>query len=105
MTLPARDKLPTGHLGRPTMSKMAPPVDATRFRMLARREHSHEPVRWVCDGKFQIQNSKFELRLSYDLPMTVDIRVRRLPHAEGLPLPVYATGGAAGADLCAAVDR
>lgn len=40
----------------------------------------------------------------YDLPMTVDVRVLRLPHAEDLPLPVYATGGAAGADLCAAVD-
>ena len=36
--------------------------------------------------------------------MTVDVRVRRLPHAEDLPLPAYATGGAAGADLCAAVD-
>jgi dUTP pyrophosphatase len=36
--------------------------------------------------------------------MTIDVRVRRLPHAEGLPLPVYASGGAAGADLCAAVD-
>jgi len=29
----------------------------------------------------------------------VAIRVRRLPHAEGLPLPEYATAGAAGADL------
>jgi dUTP pyrophosphatase len=36
--------------------------------------------------------------------MVIDVRVRRLPHAEGLPLPVYATTGAAGADLCAAVD-
>ena len=36
--------------------------------------------------------------------MTVNVRVRRLPHAEGLPLPTYATTGAAGADLCAAVD-
>jgi len=36
--------------------------------------------------------------------MTVEVRVRRLPHAEGLPLPVYATVGAAGADLCAAVE-
>ena len=36
--------------------------------------------------------------------MMIDIRVLRLPHAEGLPLPVYATGGAAGADVCAAVD-
>jgi dUTP pyrophosphatase len=36
--------------------------------------------------------------------MTVEVRIRRLTHAEGLPLPVYATTGAAGADLCAAVD-
>jgi len=36
--------------------------------------------------------------------MVIDVRVRRLPHAAGLPLPVYATTGAAGADLCAAVD-
>jgi len=42
--------------------------------------------------------------MSYDPLMTIDIRIRRLPHAEGLPLPVYATGGAAGADLCAAVE-
>jgi dUTP diphosphatase len=36
--------------------------------------------------------------------MTVEVRIRRLPHAEGLPLPDYATAGAAGADLCAAVE-
>jgi dUTP pyrophosphatase len=36
--------------------------------------------------------------------MTVDVRIRRLPHAEGLPLPGYATSGAAGADLCAAIE-
>ena len=36
--------------------------------------------------------------------MTVDVLVRRLPHAQDLPLPSYATDGAAGADLCAAVD-
>ena len=33
-----------------------------------------------------------------------DILVRRLPHGEGLPLPAYATSGAAGMDLLAAVD-
>jgi dUTP pyrophosphatase len=33
----------------------------------------------------------------------VPIQVRRLPHAEGLPLPGYATEGAAGMDLIAAV--
>jgi dUTP pyrophosphatase len=32
----------------------------------------------------------------------VKVRVRRLPHAEGLPLPAYATEGAAGMDLLAA---
>ena len=32
------------------------------------------------------------------------IRVLRLPHAEGLPLPAYATEGAAGMDLMAAVS-
>jgi dUTP pyrophosphatase len=36
--------------------------------------------------------------------MTVPIAVRRLPHAEGLQLPAYATAGAAGMDLLAAVD-
>jgi dUTP pyrophosphatase len=35
--------------------------------------------------------------------MSIPIRVRRLPHAEGLPLPSYATAGAAGMDLIAAV--
>jgi dUTP pyrophosphatase len=32
----------------------------------------------------------------------VEVRVRRLPHASGLPLPAYASAGAAGADLYAA---
>ena len=36
--------------------------------------------------------------------MSMTIRVRRLPHAEGLPLPSYATAGAAGMDLLAAVS-
>ncbi|GGE22189.1 deoxyuridine 5'-triphosphate nucleotidohydrolase [Aureimonas endophytica] len=31
------------------------------------------------------------------------VRVQRLPHAGDLPLPAYATAGAAGADLCAAL--
>ena len=35
--------------------------------------------------------------------MTETIQVRRLPHAEGLALPTYATPGAAGMDLLAAV--
>lgn len=32
------------------------------------------------------------------------VLVQRLPRAEGLPLPAYATGGAAGMDLLAAED-
>jgi dUTP pyrophosphatase len=35
--------------------------------------------------------------------MSIPILVRRLPHADGLPLPAYATAGAAGMDLVAAV--
>src|SRR5580658_335065 len=35
--------------------------------------------------------------------MSVIIQVRRLPHSAGLPLPAYATPGAAGMDLLAAV--
>ena len=35
--------------------------------------------------------------------MPIPIQVRRLPHAEGLPLPSYATAGAAGMDLLAAI--
>lgn len=34
----------------------------------------------------------------------VPILVKRLPHGEGLPLPVYATEGAAGMDVVAAED-
>ena len=37
--------------------------------------------------------------------MTVTIQVRRLPHGAGLPLPAYATAGAAGMDLLAASRR
>jgi dUTP pyrophosphatase len=43
--------------------------------------------------------------LSYHLSVTIEVRVLRLPHAEGLPLPGYATEGAAGADLSAAVHE
>lgn len=35
--------------------------------------------------------------------MTVPVQVKRLPHSEGLPLPGYATQGAAGMDLLAAI--
>ena len=37
--------------------------------------------------------------------MSIAIRVCRLPHGEGLPLPAYATAGAAGMDLLAAVTE
>ena len=35
--------------------------------------------------------------------MSVSVRVRRLPHNQDLPLPAYATSGAAGMDLVAAI--
>ncbi len=34
----------------------------------------------------------------------VAVRIRRLPHSEGLPLPAYETHGAAGMDVRAAVE-
>ena len=34
--------------------------------------------------------------------MTIRIQISRLPHGEGLPLPAYATPGAAGMDVVAA---
>lgn len=34
----------------------------------------------------------------------IDIRLKRLPHGEGLPLPAYATEHAAGLDVVAAQD-
>jgi dUTP pyrophosphatase len=37
--------------------------------------------------------------------MTVPVRVRRLSHNQDLPLPAYATDGAAGMDLLAAVTE
>jgi dUTP pyrophosphatase len=35
---------------------------------------------------------------------TVAVRITRLPHGQGLPLPAYATPGAAGMDVVAAED-
>ncbi len=35
--------------------------------------------------------------------MSVTVRVQRLPHGEGLPLPSYQTEHAAGLDLIAAL--
>ena len=34
----------------------------------------------------------------------IPIRLRRLPHGEGLPVPAYATAGAAGLDIAAAEE-
>ena len=40
--------------------------------------------------------------LSEQTPQVLQVKVKRLPHAVGLPLPSYATQGAAGMDLLAA---
>jgi len=37
--------------------------------------------------------------------LTLNIDIVRLPHAESLPLPSYATDGSAGMDVCAAIDE
>ena len=37
-------------------------------------------------------------------PATTEVAIKRLPHGEGLDLPTYATGGAAGMDVLAAED-
>lgn len=37
-------------------------------------------------------------------PAPINIQVKRLPHGAGLPLPAYATDGAAGMDVVAAED-
>jgi dUTP pyrophosphatase len=37
-------------------------------------------------------------------PPAIEIRLKRLPHGQGLPLPSYATAGAAGMDVVAAED-
>ncbi len=39
-----------------------------------------------------------------NIPVPVPVQVKRLPHSEGLALPSYATAGAAGMDLLAAVQ-
>ncbi len=37
--------------------------------------------------------------------MSVEIRIKRLPHGEGLPAPAYQSAGAAGLDLVAAIPE
>src|SRR5262245_4322980 len=43
--------------------------------------------------------------MSPELPPPIPIRIRRLPHGEGLPLPGYASAAAAGMDVRAALDE
>ena len=38
------------------------------------------------------------------MPAPITIALQRLPHGAGLPLPAYATAGAAGMDVVAAED-
>ena len=37
--------------------------------------------------------------------ITVQIALQKLPHADDLPMPAYQTKGAAGMDLCAAIEK
>ncbi|MET0362405.1 MAG: dUTP diphosphatase, partial [Sphingobium sp.] len=38
------------------------------------------------------------------MPSPIEIRLKRLPHGAGLPVPAYATAHAAGMDVVAAED-
>jgi dUTP diphosphatase len=42
--------------------------------------------------------------INTDQLLALSVQIRRLPASDGLPLPTYMTAGAAGMDLCAAVD-
>lgn len=42
--------------------------------------------------------------MAVTMPEPISIKLVRLPHAEGLPLPAYATAGAAGMDVVSAED-
>lgn len=42
--------------------------------------------------------------MSTSVGLQVPVQIKRLPHGEGLPLPAYATAGAAGMDIVAAED-
>lgn len=42
--------------------------------------------------------------MAVTMPEPISIKLVRLPHAEGLPLPAYATSGAAGMDVVSAED-
>jgi dUTP pyrophosphatase len=44
------------------------------------------------------------LRYDSNVPNALTLQIKRLPHAEGLPLPSYMTASAAGMDLHAAVE-
>lgn len=43
--------------------------------------------------------------MSHAQPPRPSVRIQRLPHGEGLPLPAYATEGAAGLDLSSALPE
>ncbi len=44
------------------------------------------------------------LRYHASVPTPLTLQLKRLPHADGLPLPTYMTAGASGMDLHAAIE-
>jgi dUTP pyrophosphatase len=58
----------------------------------------------MVEGSETLHPPRTTTTTSQHVGMTVQIAVRRLPHGKDLPLPGYATAGAAGMDLLAAVD-
>ena len=58
----------------------------------------------MVEGSETLHPPRTTTTTSQHVGMTIQIAVRRLPHRKDLPLPGYATAGAAGMDLLAAVD-
>ena len=83
-------------------------VDSVRFQLINQRTSSVSTGPECRPLLVVGSNPRHQLPAQYARPhdpaMTVQIAVRRLPHNTDLPLPAYATGGAAGMDLLAAVN-
>ncbi len=67
---------------------------------------SHQQTMSRARGATAISCSLARMTSLNDMPARdITVRIQRLPHAEGLPLPSYETEGAAGMDVRAAIDE
>jgi dUTP pyrophosphatase len=80
--------------------------------------HHLHPFGWQCHGLLHPQRAKCDaLRQKHKaeprgsvcagspLNQTIQVKIRQLPHADGLPLPAYQSAHAAGLDLLAAIPE